>query len=727
MDDDGLYDIIRLFNSINGEWLLRIISNSGHYDKEKLSIISAIKYCLAILNHEDIIWIPVSMEEVLRIAGNIKLDKKEGIFAELKGSHSDDLLFIGVKLNTDNAIEIIFYPIEVKIGQNDSSVMDKGKNQLKNTYDLLKTQLQKIGGDDSGFRNKFFRNFFIKILLANEQKFVTNHIWDEKCMERIEYFKSELLNDEYDINYGLEDYIGIGSVFSFKTSSYHSYIYMEGDKQIIELPEDFAYSGLAKSIEEIHQEIQSDSTDIISETLLSHLDLIEIRANNTALNAFNEDIENVLEDEELDDVDESDNEVIKGTDGDEFVEKDEPNIFEEEDNQLGDLELDIENEDNENRSSSDISSVRALIGTQKGYSHKVYWEFGHPNLANRHMSIQGKSGQGKSYFIQRMLKELSEQGVPSIIIDYTDGFKHSKLEPEFKESLGNRIVQHKVLFNKFPLNPFKKYLIEDDGEYFPEMDITVAGRFKNILNTVYNFGGQQQMDIYNATLNGLSKYGDEMDLIKFKDELINLDSSHSTSTLNKLIQFLDINPFKTEDFDWSYLDNADGKVMIIQLSGLSRDIQIAVSEFILWDLWNYKLNTGDEDNPFIVVLDEAHNLDFGADSPCGKILKEGRKFGWSGWFATQSMKGSMRSDEIANLANAEEKIYFHPTDISTIAKELSKDSEDKKRLEKELSQLNKGYCIVQGPAIDSDGKLYHSNPLTVKINEITTENHENNS
>lgn len=78
----------------------------------------------------------------------------------------------------------------------------------------------------------------------------------------------------------------------------------------------------------------------------------------------------------------------------------------------------------------------ALIGTQTGHDHKVYWEFG--RLKNKHMLIQGKSGAGKTYFIQRMLKELSNQGVPSIIIDYTDGFRSDQLEPAFLESLEDK-------------------------------------------------------------------------------------------------------------------------------------------------------------------------------------------------------------------------------------------------------------------------------------------------
>ncbi|ADC46175.1 dnd system-associated protein 2 [Methanobrevibacter ruminantium M1] len=709
--DEELYDVIKMFNSINGEWLLRVISNSGHYDREKLSIISAIKYCLSILDHKDIVWIPVSMEEILRIAGNVKLDKNKGIFDSklIKGNHSDDLLFIGVKFNEDNRIEVIFYPIEVKIGLNNASTIKKGKSQLDNTYKLLKTQLQNINVENSEFRNKFFRNFFIQILLSNEQKLVTNHIWDEKGLDRIEEFKAELLNDEYDILYGLEEYIGKGSLVSFKKESHHISIYMDVDKQVIELPEDFAYYGLATPIREIHDEIQSDNTDILAETLLSHVDISEIRAKNNDICDSNEDMSI---DDDFDNLSEFE---------DSFIEE-ESEISEEPDEELTDATSSSDNESIENigESPSKISNVRALIGTQKGYNHKVYWEFGHPSLANRHMLIQGKSGQGKTYFIQRMLKELSIQGIPSIIIDYTDGFKPSQLEPNFKDSLGDKISQYFVVKENFPINPFKRNTIMIDKDIFIEEDnSTIASRFKSIINSVYGLGIQQSNTLYQTVLDCLDKYDDNFDLNILKEEILKDESNSAQTVLNKLNELLDKNPFASTDFDWSVLDNKDGKVYIIQLTALSKDIQTIITEFILWDLWNYKLTNGSEDNPFIVVLDEAHNLDFSNDSPCSKILKEGRKFGWSGWFATQSVKGSMKIDEIAKLENADEKIYFHPTDVSTIAKDLSKDNEDKKIYEKELSQLTKGYCIVQGSAIDSSGNLYQPNPVTVKIEEIS--------
>lgn len=47
-------------------------------------------------------------------------------------------------------------------------------------------------------------------------------------------------------------------------------------------------------------------------------------------------------------------------------------------------------------------------------------------------------------------------------------------------------------------------------------------------------------------------------------------------------------------------------------------------------------------------MDEAQNLSHTIKSPSAAILTEGRKFGWSAWFATQSL-GILKSDEIVRL------------------------------------------------------------------------------
>ena len=705
--DEELHNIIKIFNAINGEWLLRIISNSGQYDREKLSIISAIKYCLAILDHDDIVWIPVSMEEILRIAGNVKLDRDKGIFDSnlIKGVHSDDLLFIGVKFNEDKRLEVIFYPIEVKIGKNKSSTMKKGKMQLDKTYHLLRTELRKTDNEGTVFRNKFFRNFFIQILLSNERKLSNSHIWPKKHLDRLEdeEVKCKLLNDEYDIIYGLEKFIGIGSLVSFKEDSYHSHIYkLDSNKQVIELPEEFAYYGLATPIEQIHHEIQSDETDILAESLLSHKDIRNISVKDNDSYDF--------DDEYFDDEENFEEDLID----------DEPNYSAEENGDISDLNSEVELTEDVEHHSSENSRIRALIGTQEGYKHKVYWEFGH--LKNKHMLIQGKSGEGKTYFIQRMLKELSNQGIPTIIIDYTDGFRIDQLEPAFLESLEDKIEEHVVFIDRFPLNPFKKYNKEYGGKVIPQDDSDVASRFKSIIKSVYNLGDVQEMVIYNAVLSCLKKHGENFNFAELKQELKDEDTKESIRVLTKLIELFDFNPFDSEnEFSWeNALENSDGKITIIQLTNISKDIQKVITEIVLRDLWNYKKVNGSKDNPFIVVLDEFHNLDLGPGSPSSLILKEGRRYGWSGWFATQSIQGYMKSDVINDLNNVGEKIYFHPTNIPEVAKVLANEG-GRKKMEEKLNQLTNGNCIVQGPAIDSNGKLYYPPPITVKIDEITTD------
>lgn len=803
-----LNTVIKMFNSINGEWLLKIVSSSGEDDREKFSKIAAVKYALALFDHKDIIWIPISLEEILRITRNLKLDKTKGpisVFVK-QGSYSDDLLLIGLNIHDEENLELLYHPIEVKIGLNESNVIKKGKKQLKETYKLLYKLLNE---NSCEFVNKFFRNFFIELFLSNQQKFTVNEIWDEKDFKRIDKFKSKLLNDEYIISYGLEEFMGKSSLFSFKSKCDFQSIEYDENIQIIELPEEFAFNCLAKPLNELYFDIQSGNTDFSVEDLLSQVDLEQIKVKTSPINdedsyddsnneinneddyenltgEYGEDLDDCYDDE-LDD-DWNDTDVIDDSNDDDnqdIIESASNDYSEEEkiqpidskddngtekvyDNPMDEIEMYRNENDRNNLNSNthsdttnsgiekditdintdmqeevkhliideriksedlnvkkDLEDVRGLIGTSEGSSHEVYWEFGSSQINNRHLSIQGVSGYGKTYFIQLMLQELSKQGIPSIIIDYTDGFKNTKLVKEFKDSMKNNLQQYYVISNKIPLNPFKRYSVEiDEDVVIPEDDILIATRFKDVINSVYKFGNQQQASIYNASLNGLKKYGDDMDLLKFKEELMVMDTPEAKTSLNKIIQLLDINPFKSEDFDWSYLDEMDGNIRIIQLTGISRDIQMVITEFILRDLWNYKKISGDEKHPFIVVLDEAQYLDFSSnDSPCKKILKEGRKFGWSGWFATQSLKGSMKTEEINTIENASEKIYFHPTDnsLSDVANNLTKDNADKKYWEDKLSKLEIGQCIVHGHLKDNFGEIHPAKPVCVDVASIKYE------
>ena len=366
--------------------------------------------------------------------------------------------------------------------------------------------------------------------------------------------------------------------------------------------------------------------------------------------------------------------------------------------------------------------INILLGESKQNGERICWNYTNKNMGNRHLLITGKSGQGKTYAIQGFLLECSRAGIPMVIVDYTEGFTTKKLNDLFKEQMGDKIKQKPVKYIKMPINPFERHkvdiheILDDDvldmlseeeiRENSMEDAVAVSTRLADILTHVYDFGPQQYAAIYAACKSGLEKYSADMNFEYFRQELENINSKEAKSVLTKLTPFLDTDLFNTKaTMDWGDMLYNNGTVNVIQLTQIPRDMQIAVTEFILWDMWYYSVLNGEEKNPFIVVLDEAQNLDFGEKSVANKILTEGRKFGWSGWFATQFLKGQLKEDEIGRLYQASQRVYFRPPDneLVSMAQSIDQDRSHTSDWVNRLKNLNKGECVVSGDSIFGTG------------------------
>ena len=138
-----------------------------------MSILSAIKLCMAYYTHPDIVWVPISLEEMLRISGGAGLSQKDGMLSAKnlgfeQRATSDDILLVGIEGPKDQ-IKIYLHPIEVKIGQNPSSVLNKARDQALNTYRGLWNALWPIEGRDS-LERKLSRNFFMQLIIVSCEK-----------------------------------------------------------------------------------------------------------------------------------------------------------------------------------------------------------------------------------------------------------------------------------------------------------------------------------------------------------------------------------------------------------------------------------------------------------------------------------------------------------------------------------------------------------------------------
>ncbi|UJF32662.1 DNA phosphorothioation-dependent restriction protein DptH [Paenibacillus hexagrammi] len=760
--DATAINTIKAFNTFNGEWLLRIVGSKGHYSREKLSILSAIKFALAYFDHPNIKWVPISLEEILRVAGSVSLNKSEGIFTTknlgFKGSHSDDLLLMGIEEREEKLLVHIF-PIEVKIGVNSKPVMDKAKIQVTKTKKLFR---EALCNKEKPFTSKFYRYFFAQLYLVNAAKLHSSGFWPQKDYRISDSIISKLISNKMVISFKTDRLLGDGAVLSFQTNAHIRESELSEGVTYVNLPESDGYNGLTKSMNEMYEWIQTKPNDFVKESMLSYsyhadgecdIDCLEgvntIALNKALIASEPPEQREVLTDasskylvneyyfEELkgkgkqNECPKNDQTLLVKDDLNLLVEPKSLIVTEEQasldefngqhgNNEKSNGETDITQVMTNNGAS--IEKIRVLIGKAENSNRDIYWEYGNIGLANRHLLISGKSGQGKTYFMQCLLLELAKQQVSSIVVDYTEGFLPNQLEPEFVDHLGSKLKQRIVYTDKFPINPFRRNVRDIGGLTLPESDTDVAERVKSVFSSVYRtLGIQQQNVIYDAVLRGMQTYDREMNLDHLRHLLEEEGSNYAKTALSQIRPFIDRQVFSKDTLmNWGDILSDRGTVYIIQLTGYPREIQLMITEFILWDLWNFTLRFGEKTTPIPVILDEAQNLDHTEQSPSSKILTEGRKFGWSGWYATQFLKSQLSSDELARLQNASQKIYFAQPEqeLSYIASNLSSDSAERKRYETKISSLRKGQCLVHGPILTDSGELTGQTVTTVNITPL---------
>lgn len=702
---------IKSFNSFNGEWLLRVIGSKGHYDREKLSILSAIKYSLSYFDHPNILWVPISMEEVLRIAGVVGLNKSDGVFTAknlgIHGSQSDDLLLIGLEELYGN-ISLHFYPVEVKIGNNSNQTINKGINQVLTTKSNIISQL--TGENGQKFSGKFYRNFFVHLFLVNARKMNQNKVWEEKNYKLDEEIIQKLLQDQYVIDDSLQEYIGAGAIVSFQKGAFHRSAELINGVLLLRLIEEDGYEGLIKSSKEINKWLHGGSSDFIMEDMIAYSYKVdEFVAATSEDDTLSTGILNENENLNEDNLEYDYSQHMMDTSPITVIEH---NVKEDY----------IPSTNNTDTKASNVLNTRIKIGTAINSKKDIFWEYGNESLPNRHLLISGKSGQGKTYFMQCLLLEKSKFGIPSIVIDYTEGFLPNQLEPEFLQALGDKLVQKIVYSEKLPMNPFQKNIRDIGGIQLEESSTDVAERIRGVFASVYKSLGIQQLNsIYEAILRGSQLYGEGMDLVRLRELLERDDSTYARTALSQIRPLIDRNPFnKDSQLNWNGMLESDGNVYIIQLTGFPREVQLMITEFILWDLWNYSVKYGQKDHPIPVIMDEAQNLDHTESSPSARILTEGRKFGWSAWYATQFLRSQLDADELARLQNSSQKIYFAPPEqeLSNIASTFTKDNQEKKYWEGKLASLKKGQCIVHGPSLLPTGELSSPSVVVVDITSL---------
>lgn len=342
------------------------------------------------------------------------------------------------------------------------------------------------------------------------------------------------------------------------------------------------------------------------------------------------------------------------------------------------------------------------------------------DAGNNFIFISGKSGRGKTYCMENMMKETYDQDIPVIVLDMGKCFSANSLTELVGE---NNFSCYDVKSEGLPIDPFVPRI---DGTGNTENEKETALRILNTLLADFNLGKRKKTMVYNACVNGLKNEISEIPEEEFITNpyaermlnninpyifdnttlgyLLNTEcssakneeiASSASEKLKILFDNLKFNRHVKED--WKSIIGGGKRITVIQLFSLHESIRRIAGNFILRDLYNYIRQNGDESHPFLLVLDEIQELCRTKNNVLNDILTQGRKFGAAGIYATQHGKFEGSKDYLAGMGQADTRIIFQPDDdnMNWVIKILGHNNKEKEFWSRILQGLEQGFCVVK--------------------------------
>lgn len=686
-------NVINMFNAINGDWLLRLLSSKSHFPKEKISILSAIKLALAKFKKDNVIWVPISLEEVLRVSGGAGLKQSEGFLSAKKlgfdnnGATSDDILLIGIE-NVSGKTYVHYYPIEVKIGDNPNWYVNKGIEQAKSTKKIFNEIL--LPKEDKQLSNtqKVYRNFLMQLVITSAEKLNLYNVCNEENWNSVidSDLRRILLNEEYTISNSFEESLGEAAVISFKKENHFENIRKEDNVLVIEMSETDGIEFITKTVGEIREEVGK----------------IEINGG-VPVNEQNPPQDNGFS--------------AGGNEGitvGEVNDPTEPEII----TNKPITEVAQPQAIVDPHSTYEIKSDRnmeILFGVNQKNNKEVYWC---PNDTNKLMhtntGIIGTMGTGKTQFTKSMVTQIYRESkynvdgknVGILIFDYKGDYNRSK--QDFLDATDAKVFE---LYH-LPFNPLS---VVKAANSKPMLPLHTANTLKETLAKAFGLGIKQETLLRDLIMEAYEKRGiiknqsDTWDkpaptLKDVYDVYVNKEDLKEDSLYAAFSNLIDFEIFEPDPFETkSLFDLIDG-VTVIDLSGYDPGIQNLVVAITL-DLFysqmqahgHSKIDGSLRQLNKVVLVDEADNFLSKNFASLKKILKEGREFGVGTILSTQLLSHfSTGENEYANYILTwvvHNVADLNNKDVKYIFNTQNKAEED--NIYSKIKSLNKHYSLVK--------------------------------
>lgn len=675
-------NLIGEFNAFNGDWLLKMMTSDENIRKERKGIIGAYKFIFSILSNSSITWIPLSLGELIRVAGNIGLKASESDFSRSvqgykSGAISDDVLFAGFK---DGYLFLL--PVEVKTGARPD--YQKAVTQTK--------ELKRFLGDEllapRTLAGELYRGLFVRHVLIQVAKYELYDVFSEGYFDEFLNEREEWLKGSYAIG-DLKEYPGGFVVAHVDSDTCYEPTYQETDNILkVELPISLLNSLIDNSIPNLTNKIlESNICGCPNEYFLD--DAISTITKTSCV---------IIKKNEPQDV--QDSATIEPS------------------NELPIVPpaQDFKDNNDKPKVSNIFKPLRVEFGEVPTSKEKVYWEpTNTERILNTNTGIIGTMGTGKTQFTKSLVAQLIKNQTDNVdskpigflIFDY----KADYVKKDFVEATGAQVFD----LYRLPFNPFS---LVGDKQMLP---VHTANLFRTTLSTAFGLGNKQQNKIRSLVIDAYEQQGiypnDQAtwknlaptlrsiwDLFQ-EQEKVEQDSLYAA--LDDLMSFeiFEPDPKNTR----SLYDLIDG-VTVINLSGYDSQIQNLVVAIIL-DIFytqmhhhgSSKIQDKYRQITKMILVDEADNFMSQDFESLRKILKEGREFGVGTILSTQELTHFHTSDN--NYANYILTWIVHRVsnikniDIKSIFNTSSK--QDEQHLMSQIRELDKHYSLY----VDGEKKI----------------------
>lgn len=292
------------------------------------------------------------------------------------------------------------------------------------------------------------------------------------------------------------------------------------------------------------------------------------------------------------------------------------------------------------------------LGTSRMGTHLTWTA-----ASNSHLYASGQSGQGKSCFLKHCITQLPRQGVRCIVFDYGGDLSLSGTQCDTLD-----------VRSQAGINPFRSLLV---GQNCREQAYDTAARVAEVVMSVGSIRGSLQQAGLRNVLKDYIARGDTRSGFSGLVTWIQNDPELGRVMAPTLLRLQDLDnllPPVSQTFSWALERPGITILRFDTLPNLSA--QTMITQFLLFDLWSEKLSWGEGGCPVVVVLDECQRFRFTENSILNRILREGRKYHFSGWFASQWISDKKT---VEALSQAALQTYFYPGDdrVNALAKRLA--------------------------------------------------------